>query len=80
MKDLIRRIPAKTVTVFFTAIYGLALALAIFPPFYLAASGSTASVLGMPWAISYWIVDAALVGLSLAALYWVEGLRGDLEE
>jgi len=79
MKDFIRRLPAKAVTAFFAAFYALALALAVFPPFYLAASGSTVSVFGMPWAISYWIVDAALVGVSLAALYWVEGVRGELE-
>ena len=52
-------------------------ALAVFPPFYLAAGGQSALVLGMPLAIAYWLIDAVLLVAGIALLMRVERLRGE---
>ena len=47
---------------------GCLLLLAVFPPFYLAAGGQRALVLGMPLAIAYWLIDAVLLVAGIALL------------
>ena len=47
------------------------------PPFYLAAGGQSALVLGMPLAIAYWLIDAVLLVAGIALLMRVERLRGE---
>ena len=49
----------------------------MFPPFYLAAGGQRALVLGMPLAIAYWLIDAVLLVAGIALLMRVERLRGE---
>ena len=56
---------------------GGCLLLAVFPPFYLAAGGQSALVLGMPLAIAYWLIDAVLLVAGIALLMRVERLRGE---
>lgn len=78
MVTFIKRLDRRVVNTAFGLVYGFALLMALFPPLYLAASGSTAPVFfGIPWAIFYWIVNAALVGVALTALYVVENIRGE---
>ncbi|MDQ1135320.1 hypothetical protein QE410_000119 [Microbacterium sp. SORGH_AS 1204] len=77
MVTLVRKLDRRVINTAFGMVYGFALLMALFPPLYLAASGSTAAFLGIPWAIFYWIVNAALVGLALTALYVVEQIRGE---
>ncbi|WP_423822125.1 hypothetical protein V5738_17515 [Salinisphaera sp. SPP-AMP-43] len=63
------------------AIYFLALLLmAVFPPFYLAVSGSQILVLGIPLPFFYWILIAALLCLGVALLYCYEQARGEIPE
>ncbi|ELP66404.1 hypothetical protein ACKI1I_44410 [Streptomyces turgidiscabies] len=80
MKEFIKRRAAVEIRVAFGGIYGLALVFGCFPPAYLWASGSAVVIAGLPVAIWYWILIAVLVGLSLWALYWVEDVRGELDE
>lgn len=69
----------QTISRVFRCIYGVVLLLALFPPFYLFASGARQPVvLGLPFGIAYWIFDAALLGVALWVFYLIEGLRGEL--
>jgi len=80
VKAYIRSLPSSAIDLAFGITYGITLLLALFPPLYLAASGSRTSVLGMPFSLSYWILDALLIGLALWAKYAVEDVRGELDE
>jgi len=61
-------------------VYGLTLLFALFPPLYLWGSGSETLILGIPFAIMYWIIDALVLGFALWGLYIVEDIRGELDE
>ncbi|MFC7401036.1 hypothetical protein [Citricoccus sp. GCM10030269] len=80
MRNFIRMLNKKVINGVFVGIYTACLLFAVFPPLYFWASGSTATVLWMPFAVSYWVIDALMVSLSLWALYWVESVRGELDE
>ncbi|MHA3019345.1 hypothetical protein ACXPWS_03640 [Mycobacterium sp. BMJ-28] len=80
MKDFIRGLSRRSIVIFFGTLYAVALLFAIFPPLYLWGSGSSAVVLGIPFAVMYWIIDALVLGLTLAAFYIVEGIRGELDD
>lgn len=80
MKNHIRNLSSRSIDVTFGVVYALTLLAAIFPPLYLASSGVRTSVLGMPFAISYWLIDAAVLGLALWAKYLIEDIRGELDE
>ena len=80
MKNFIRDQKRSTVMIVFGSVYTLALLMAIFPPFYMAASGIETMVLGMPFSILYWILDFGILGFGLWALYAVEDIRGELDE
>lgn len=78
MTQFIKSLDRKVINTTFGVIYGFALLMALFPPLYLSASGVKSPVIfGIPWAVMYWIVNAALVGVSLTALYIVESIRGE---
>ncbi len=80
MKDFIRGLSRRSIVIFFGTLYAVALLFAIFPPLYLWGSGSSALVLGIPFAVMYWIIDALVLGLTLAAFYIVEDIRGELDD
>lgn len=80
MKSYIRSLPSAAIETAFGIVYAVTLLMALFPPLYLAASGVRAAVLGIPVAVLYWIVDAALIGLALWAKYAIEDVRGELDE
>lgn len=80
MKDFIRGLSRRSIVIFFGTLYAIALLFAIFPPLYLWGSGSSAVVLGIPFAVMYWIIDALVLGLTLAAFYIVEDIRGELDD
>lgn len=65
---------------FFGTVYALALLFALFPPLYLWASGSRFEILGIPFAIMYWLIDAVVLGVTLTAFYIVEDIRGELDD
>jgi hypothetical protein len=78
MTNAIRTMPARTKNTIFAVIFSICLLLAVFPPFYLAASGTTAAILGLPVPILYWVFDYALLTLTLWALWRVENIRGEV--
>ena len=80
MRDLIRGLSRRSIVVFFGTLYAVALMFAIFPPLYLWGSGSSFEILGIPFAIMYWIIDALVLGLTLTAFYIVEDIRGELDD
>jgi hypothetical protein len=80
MKEFICGLSRRTIVTFFGAVYGLALLFALFPPLYMWGSGSETLVLGIPFAIMYWIIDGLVLGFGLWALYVVEDIRGELDE
>ena len=80
MKSYIRNLPSTVIDTAFGIVYGATLLAALFPPLYLAASGIRGGVLGMPFSIAYWIVDALVIGLALWAKYAIEDVRGELDE
>ncbi|TWS25042.1 hypothetical protein FK268_07390 [Tsukamurella sputi] len=80
MKNVIRALDRRVLTTLFTLGYATALVLALFPPLYLWSSGKAVLILGIPLSLMYWIAGAALVGLGLWVQYWVEDVRGELDE
>lgn len=80
MTSFIRGLPRRTIVGFFGTLYALALLFALFPPLYLWGSGIRASILGVPFAIMYWIINALVLGLTLTAFYVVEDIRGELDD
>jgi len=80
MTALIKGLSRRTIVVFFGTLYALALMFALFPPLYLWGSGSKVEILGIPFAIAYWIIDALVLGLTLTAFYVVEDIRGELDD
>lgn len=73
MREFVRRLNRRTITTVFATVFTVTFLLAVFPPFYFAASGTS-------FAIWYWLIDALLLGLTLWALYGVESIRGELDE
>lgn len=80
MKDYIRGLSRRSIVVFFGSLYAISLLFALFPPLYLWGSGIRFAILGIPFAIMYWIVNALILGLTLTAFYVVEDIRGELDD
>ena len=80
MKSWIRSLPSSALSTAFGTVYGITLLAALFPPLYLAASGARSTVLGLPFSLAYWILDALVIGLALWAKFHVEDVRGELDE
>jgi len=80
MTAFIRGLSRRSIVAFFGTLYAIALVFALFPPLYLWGSGSRFDVLGIPFAIMYWVVDALVLGLTLTAFYVVEDIRGELDD
>lgn len=80
MKDFILGLSRRSIVTFFGTLYAVALLFALFPPLYLWGSGMRFQILGVPFAITYWIIDAVVLGLTLTAFYVVEDIRGELDD
>lgn len=80
MKEYIRGLSRKSIMTFFGSIYALALLFALFPPLYMWGSGIRFEILGIPFAIIYWLINGVVLGLTLWGLYIVEDIRGELDE
>ena len=79
MGSALRAMSPATKTRVFGTLYALSILLAIFPPFYLWAGGHAGTVLGLPFSVGYMIFDALLITAIVAALYYVEDARGELD-
>ena len=80
MKAFILGLSRRSIVIFFGTLYAAALLFALFPPLYLWGSGMRLQILGVPFAIMYWIIDAVVLGLTLTAFYIVEDIRGELDD
>lgn len=80
MKAFIQGLSRRSIVIFFGTLYAIALLFALFPPLYLWGSGIRFPILGIPFAIMYWIIDAVVLGLTLTAFYIVEDIRGELDD
>jgi hypothetical protein len=80
VKDFILGLSRRSIVTFFGTLYAVALLFALFPPLYLWGSGMRFQILGVPFAIMYWIIDAVVLGLTLTAFYVVEDIRGELDD
>ena len=80
MKAFILGLSRRSIVIFFGTLYAAALLFALFPPLYLWGSGMRFQILGVPFAIMYWIIDAVVLGLTLTAFYIVEDIRGELDD
>ena len=80
MKAFILGLSRRSIVIFFGTLYAAALLFALFPPLYLWGSGMRFQILGIPFAIMYWIIDAVVLGLTLTAFYVVEDIRGELDD
>ena len=80
MKAFIQRVNRRSIVIFFGTLYAIALLFALFPPLYLWGSPNRFQILGIPFAIMYWIIDAVVLGLTLTAFYVVEDIRGELDD
>lgn len=80
MKAFILGLSRRSIVIFFGTLYAAALLFALFPPLYLWGSGMRFQILGIPFAIMYWIIDAVVLGLTLTAFYIVEDIRGELDD
>jgi hypothetical protein len=80
MKAFIQGLSRRSIVIFFGTLYAIALLFALFPPLYLWGSGISFQILGIPFAIMYWIIDAVVLGLTLTAFYIVEDIRGELDD
>jgi hypothetical protein len=80
VKAFILGLSRRSIVIFFGTLYAAALLFALFPPLYLWGSGMRFQILGVPFAIMYWIIDAVVLGLTLTAFYIVEDIRGELDD
>jgi hypothetical protein len=80
VKAFILGLSRRSIVIFFGTLYAVALLFALFPPLYLWGSGMRFQILGVPFAIMYWIIDAVVLGLTLTAFYIVEDIRGELDD
>ena len=80
LTPFIRGLSSRSIAVAFAVVFGGALLAALLPPLYLAASGVRATVVGVPFAIAYWVIDALVLGLGLWAYYALEHVRGELDD
>ena len=70
--------PRAKKQIFGTA-YVLITLMVICPPVYLAASGASPRVLGLPFSVFYMFLNAVLIVLLVCALWIVESIRGEHE-
>lgn len=80
LRSAIQTMPPQVKWVTFWLLFGASILLAIAPPLYLAGSGISAVVLGIPLSVGYWIVDALLAVAAVGLLWVIENIRGEVGE
>lgn len=78
MRSVVTSMPPQIKMFAFWLLFGASILLAVAPPFYLSGSGISASVLGMPVSVGYWILDALLAVAAVWLLWIVENVRGEI--
>ena len=75
----IRSMSPRTKKQIFGIAYVLTALMVICPPVYLAASGASPQVLGLPFSVFYMFLNAVLIVLLVCALWIVESIRSEHE-
>lgn len=81
MKRFAQSLSRKDILTGSMVIYAVVLVMVLFPPIYLAVSGTrNPIILGFPFAVFYYILNAVILGVGLTFLFHIEDLRGELDE
>ncbi|GEB14607.1 hypothetical protein ACIRN4_25685 [Pimelobacter simplex] len=80
MRSAIRAMSSRTKMTIFWLLFGASILLAVAPPLYLAGSGIDTPILGIPFSVAYWIVDALLATGAVWLLWVFENIRGEVGE
>ncbi len=76
----IRAMPSYVKMLVFWMLFGTSILLAMAPPLYLAGSGISTLVPGIPFSVAYWLVDALLATGAVWLLWIVENIRDEVGE
>ena len=82
MKQWLRGLSSRTVSTVFAVLFLVPLVAALFPPLYLWGSHwkSGFVILGQPFSMWYWNLNAVWIFFTIWALYGVQSARGENEE
>lgn len=80
MKRSILAMSSRTKMTIFWLLFGASILLAVAPPLYLAGSGISTPILGVPFSVAYWIIDALLATAAVWLLWIFENIRGEVGE
>lgn len=76
-----RSISQRAITGWSLALYAVVVVMVLFPPLYLEVSGLRAPiVLGLPFVVFYYILNAVILAVGLFTLFKIEDARGELDE
>lgn len=79
MTQLIKKLPKTFKTRFFGGLYILLCLWVMAPPLLFWGSGVSATVIGIPLSIWYWLINAVFVIILMFLLYNYEELRGETD-
>lgn len=79
LRRAVQTMSERTKTRVFGAGYVIVALMVLLPPLYLAASSKSPTVLGLPFSVFYMFLNAVLITALVAALWFVEGVRGERE-
>jgi hypothetical protein len=79
MRSALRAMSAGTKNRLFGALFTAEALLAMFPPVYWWVASVDGNVLGMPFAMFYFVVVGALVCATIVAIYVTEEIRDEVE-
>jgi hypothetical protein len=80
MRSAIKAMSSRTKLAIFWLLFGSSILLAVAPPLYLAGSGISTPILGVPFSVAYWIFDALLATGAVWLLWVVENIRDEVGE
>jgi hypothetical protein len=76
-----RSLSGRAVIGWSAALYSVVVVMVLFPPLYLGVSGlRTPIILGLPFVVFYYILNAVILAVGLVALFRIEDARGELDE
>ncbi len=76
MRSLLARTNPRVMNAVLGTVFIAALVQAMFPPLYLLSSGVRTPVLGIPFAVTYWVLNGAVPALVLWLHYAADVARG----
>lgn len=80
MKRLLKNLKSQHLWIAVWVLFFGTFFVAVFPPIYMLASGVRETIFGIPGAIAFWIFDTLVLMIAMTFFYYVEHVRGDLDE